>query len=182
MSLIKQLAERCAPLLNQPMILKTRRNHSLEHATIHILSRQRIALSGRSSDSGFILLGEAATEQVEQAVDEALRRLQAGERELALHPNCGTNLVTAGFLGASAAFVAFAGRGWRRAWARFPSVMILVMAAVLLSTPLGMSLQKHFTTDSDLGDMRVLSVSRSTLSLPLAGRQLTLHRVMTAQA
>ena len=32
------------------------------------------------------------------AVDEALRRMQAGERELAVHPGCGTNIVASGLL------------------------------------------------------------------------------------
>ncbi len=182
MSLIQQMAERCAPMLNQPVILKTRRNHSLEHATIHILNGRGFQLSGRSGDSGFILLGEAPTGQVERALEEALQRLKAGERELALHPNCGTNLVTAGFLSAALAFLAFAGQRWRKAWERFPSVMILMMAVALLSAPLGMSLQRHFTTESDLGDMRLVSVERDTISLPLTGRQLTLHRIVTAQA
>ena len=182
MSPIEQLADYCAPLLRQPVILKVRRNHGLEHATIHILNRQRYKLSGRSSETGFVLLGEAPTEDVESAVREALARMKAGERQLALHPNCGTNLVTSGFLVTAVAFFGFAGRRWRRAWERFPTMMILMMAAILLSMPLGMSLQRHFTTEGDLGEMELVSVTRETVGLPFNSQQLTVHRIVTAQA
>ena len=182
MSPIEQLAEYCAPMLQQPMILRVRRNHGLEHATIHILNRQRYKLSGRSSETGFVLIGEAPTEHVESAVREALQRMRAGEHKLAIHPNCGTNLVTTGFMATSVAYLGFSGRGWRQGWERFPTIMLLMMAAVLLSLPLGMSLQRHFTTEGDLGDMELVSVSRETLDLPLKGQQVTLHRIVTAQA
>ena len=181
MSPIEQLADYAAPLLLHPRILRVRRNHGLEHATIHILNRQRYRLSGRSSESGFVLLGDVPTEQVEKAVREALQRMKAGEHKLALHPNCGTNLVTTGFLATAVAFLGFAGGGWRKSWERFPTMMILMMAVVLLSLPLGMSLQRHFTTEGDLGDMELVSVSRETVNLPLDGRQLTMHRIVTLQ-
>ena len=181
MSPLEQLAERAAPLLSHPVVLSVRRNHGLEHATIHILNRKRYQLSGRSSGSGFVLVGDVPTEQVESAVEEALQRLKAGERGLAVHPNCGTNLATTGLLATTLAFLAFAGRGRRSAWERFPTVMILMMAVFLFSTPLGMSLQRHFTTEGDVGDLRLVSVSRETRQLPLSGGELTLHRIVTAQ-
>ncbi len=182
MSPIATLAGYCAPALQQPIILRVRRNHALEHATIHILNRQRYQLSGRSSEAGFVLLGEAPTEQVESAVREALQRMQAGERQLALHPNCGTNLVTSGFLATALAFLGFSGRRWRSAWERFPTMMLFMMVAILLSMPLGMSLQRHFTTEGDLGDMQLVSVTREAVSLPFKNRQLTMHRIVTRQA
>ena len=181
MSPLEQLAEQAAPLLSHPAILSVRRNHGLEHATIHILNRRRYKLSGRSSGDGFVLVGDVPTEQVESAVQEALQRLKAGEHGLAIHPNCGTNLATTGLLATSLAFVAFAGRGRRSAWERFPAVMILMMAVFLFSTPLGMSLQRYFTTEGDLGELELVSVTRQTRQLPLSGGELTLHRIVTAQ-
>ena len=181
MSLIARLAEIAQPLTQHPTILSVRRNHALEHATIHILNRRRYQLSGRSSSSGFVLMGEAPTEQVESAVAEALQRMQAGEHNLAIHPNCGTNLVTTGLLATTVAFLGFAGAGRRRGWERFPLMMVLIMAVVLFSTPLGLSLQRHFTTEGELGDMTLISVKRDTLNLPINGQQITLHRVATAQ-
>ncbi|MDE2949193.1 MAG: DUF6391 domain-containing protein [Chloroflexota bacterium] len=181
MNPILSLAEYAEPLLNSPYILRTRRNHGLEHATIHILSRANYKLSGRSSDQGFIILGNVPSDRVENAVNEALQRMQSGERKLAVHPNCGTNLVTAGFAATAAAWLGFAGGGWRRGWERFPTMMVIMMAVLLFSKPLGMSLQRHITTEGDPGDLRLLSVKRETLRVPFTGQQLTIHRILTQQ-
>lgn len=181
MSPMERLAAYAEPLTRQPYILRVRRNHGLEHATIHILNQRNYKLSGRSSEGGFVLLGDAPTEQVESAVIEAISRMKAGERKLAVHPNCGTNLVTTGFLAAAVAFLGFAGRGWRRSWERFPTMVLAMMAVVLLSMPLGMSLQKHFTTEGDLGDLELVSVTRKRKTLPFRDQQVTLHHVATRQ-
>ena len=181
MNPMERLAEYAEPVMRHPYILRVRRNHGLEHATIHILNRRNYKLSGRSSDSGFVLLGEVPTEQVESAVVEALSRMKAGEHKLAVHPNCGTNLVTTGFLATVVAFLGFAGRGLRRSWERFPTMMVAMMAVVLLSMPLGMSLQRHFTTEGDLGEMELVRVTRDTKTLPFSDQQVTLHRVLTRQ-
>ncbi len=181
MSPMERLAEAAQPVTRHPYILRVRRNHGLEHATIHILNKHGYRLSGRSGGTGFVLLGEAPTELVESAVVEALARMKAGERSLAVHANCGTNLVTAGFLAALVAFVGFAGRGLRKSGERFPSMVLAMMAVVFLSTPLGMSLQKHFTTEGDLGDMELVSVTRESTTLPFKDGKVTLHRVVTKQ-
>ncbi|MCY3864118.1 MAG: DUF6391 domain-containing protein [Chloroflexi bacterium] len=182
MNLMERLAEYAEPVTRHPFILRVRRNHGLEHATIHILNGRNYKLSGRSSEGGFILLGGAPTEQVESAVIEALERMKAGERKLAIHPNCGTNLVTTGFLAAAVAFLGFAGRGLRKSWERFPTMMVAMMAVVLLSMPLGMSLQRHFTTEGDLGDMELVSVTRERKTVPFSGQRVTLHRIVTRQS
>ena len=107
MNPMERLAECAEPLTRHPYILRVRRNHGLEHATIHLLNRQNYQLSGRSSDSGFILLGDVPTDKVESAVQEAITRMKAGEHKLAIHPNCGTNLVTTGFLATAVGFSRF---------------------------------------------------------------------------
>ena len=73
---------------------RIRQNHALEHATITILSGMvpDLRVSARSSSNGFIVFGDVDLGMLRRALDEALRRLQAGETELAIHPNCGTNL------------------------------------------------------------------------------------------
>ena len=60
MNPMERLAEYAEPVTRHPYILRVRRNHGLEHATIHLLNRQNYQLSGRSSDSGFILVGRCA--------------------------------------------------------------------------------------------------------------------------
>src|SRR5579883_83476 len=73
---------------------RVRQNHALEHATITILSNYipDLRVSARSTSRGFTIFGDVDLGQLRRALDEALRRLQAGEAELAIHPNCGTNL------------------------------------------------------------------------------------------
>src|SRR5260221_12742627 len=70
----------------------TRRNHGLEHATVHVLSSRikNLSIAGRSDHTGFYLCGQVSTSDVESAAAEALQRMRNGEDELAVHPNCGT--------------------------------------------------------------------------------------------
>lgn len=177
--ILKQLADVSQPILTFPYIQRTRRNHGLEHATIHILSKHHHTLSGRSDDKGFVLFGEVPTERVEQAVQEALKRMKNGEHKLAIHPNCGTNLVTTGFIATTVAWFGFSGSNRRNGWDRFPMIMVMMMGVFLFSTPLGMSLQKHFTTDGNPGDMELVSVTRDVMNIPLTGRKVSIHRVTT---
>ncbi len=178
--MLKQMADAAQPVLDLPFIRRTRRNHGLEHATIHILSNRikTLQMAGRSTDAGFVLMGEAPTDAVEDAVYEALRRMRGGEHNLAIHPNCGTNLVTTGFLTSLVAMVGLAGANRRDAYNRLPMVMILMMVTLLFSQPLGMGLQQYFTTDGDPADLQIESITRSTMRNPLGGA-VTMHRVVT---
>src|SRR5260370_17006224 len=74
---------------------RIRQNHALEHATITILSGYvpDLRVSARSSSRGFIIFGDVDLGQLRRSLDEALQRLQAGEAELAIHPNSATTLV-----------------------------------------------------------------------------------------
>lgn len=176
--MIEQLALLARPVLEYSLVRRTRRNHGLEHATIHVLSNsyRRLRLAGRSTDGGFVLVGEVSTEQVEQAAHEALRRMRGGERHLALHPNCGTNLVAAGALTTLAGLVGLRGKP---SLDRITWTMVLMMVALLASQPLGMSLQQHITTSGDPGDLEVVSVTRREMRWPFSGAPVTVHRVVT---
>jgi len=180
--MLEQIATFARPVLDLPVVRRTRRNHGLEHATIHMLSGRikNLRMAGRSTDSGFFLFGEAPTEAVEAAVREALGRMQRGEHHLAIHPNCGTNLVTTGFLTSIAAIAGLSGTNRRDdMFNRLPLVMLLTMGAVLFSQPLGMALQKHFTTEGDPGDLEVVSITRSQTYTPFSSQPLTVHTVVT---
>lgn len=182
--LIERFANFAQPVLDLPLVRRTRRNHGLEHATITILSQRvkNLHMAGRSTDSGFVLLGDAPTEQIEAAVNEALRRMRAGEHSLAVHPNCGTNLVTTGMMTTAAAMLGLSGASRRDAWNRLPTVMLMVMFALIFSQPIGLSLQKHITTDGDPADLEVLSITRSEMRTPLSENPLTVHRVKTVSS
>jgi hypothetical protein len=175
--LMAALAKAAAPVLNAPLILRLRRNHGLEHGTIHLLNRQRFTLSGVSMLSGFVLVGDVPTDKVTRAVEEALRRFQRGESGLALHPNCGTNLVVTAALMASIGAVGFVGTTARQAWERFSVVLAAMLLTAAFSLPLGLTVQRYFTTTADMGDLELLHVARREMRL--RGRKIVLHYVRT---
>jgi len=165
-------------LLDHPTLLRLRRNHALEHATIHLLSARvpRTLLIGRSDARGFYLAGEVATEALQQTVHQALARLRAGEAGLAVHPNCGTNLMTGAILAGSASFLV-AGLTRRRRWSdwldQWPVALLAAALSLVAAQPLGTALQRRVTTAAQPGGLRILSVRR------LRARTPTLHRVLT---
>lgn len=157
-----------------------RRNHGLEHATLHVLSRRfpHRRLAGHSDAGGFWIVGQVTEADLRTAVDEALGRLRAGEANLAVHPNCGTNLVTAGVLaGLSAGFAMFgAGRRTRDKFERLPLAVVLSTVALIIAQPLGLLLQSQVTTSGAPGGLQVVEI-KSTLR-----GQVPAHRVVTHDA
>lgn len=152
-----------ASILDVPLVARVRRNHAVEHATIHVLSTRNpyLQLIGRTTPSGFTLYGWVRTEEVASAVAEALDRLRAGEHHLAIHPRCGTNLAVGGMLAGLAAFGAMLfPRRSRSRLSRLPDVMLAAMAAMLIAQPLGLILQERVTTSSEVGRMFVRGVKR----------------------
>lgn len=164
-------------ILRHPVISRIRRNHGLEHATLHVLSQSLPgrSLAGHSDAGGFWLLGEVSTEELRQAVEKARLRMLAGEENLAVHPNCGTNFVTSGILAASAAMLAMLGAGSskRDRLERFPLVVSLATLALLAAQPLGLLAQQHITTSGRPGDMRVVEI------IPTRRGKVRAHRVLT---
>lgn len=166
-------------LFNSSLITRIQRNHGLEHATIHLLSRRNgnLSLVGRSDWNGFTLYGPVDTAEVKHAAQEALRRLRQGEAELAVHPRCGTVVATTGLLTGLAAFVAIsldASRG-RFRWATIPAAILAATLAAIVAQPLGLILQERFTTTGQPGNLEIKSVSVNP-----AGNLIT-HRVETVQ-
>ena len=166
-----------ASFLDRPLLSRLRRNHALEHATIHVLSARFPwgTFVGRSDVRGFFLFADVPGAAVTTAVEEALGRLRAGEARLSIHPNCGTNLLTSGVLAASAAFAAFAGSSnGRSRFSRLPAAIFLTALALLVAQPLGTALQRSVTTQADPKGLRLTEVRTWQ-----HGRT-TLHRVSTS--
>ena len=160
-------------LLDAPLVSQTRRNHALEHATIHLLGARfpKLGMAGHSNPTGFFLIGDLPTEQVRAAVNEALIRLQRGESHLAIHPGCGTNHVVTGALTALFALIGMIGtQNARQRWDRFPLLMALSILAFFVAPPLGSVLQKRVTTQPDPGALTILDV------VPVSKN---LHRIIT---
>lgn len=181
--MIENFATLITPVINFRPVRRVRRNHGLEHATIHLLSRKirNLNMAGRSVVDGFFLYGTAETEQVEAAVNEALKKMQDGEHQLAVHPNCGTGLVTAGVLTSMATLIGTAGVGenWRDKMSRLPSIIMLSIVAIIVAQPTGLSLQRYITTLGDPGDLEVVEITRREVKMPFSGDTLTVHRVWT---
>lgn len=173
----RQLA-RLGPYLDIPVIRRIRRNHGLEHATIHMLQRSvpNLRVVGRSDAGGFWLIGNAPTEAVERSLYQALDRMQHGEHELAIHPNCGTNLVAVAGLGTLATLAALFGvrRDRDGIWGRIPLIALGIMLAVVFGGPLGLILQRHVTTLGDPADLEVLAIETRRQR-----DEISVHRVTT---
>ena len=160
-------------ILDLPLILETRRNHALEHATLHMLkpSHAERALAGHSNPTGFFIFGDIPTADLNTALNQALAALRGGQRELAVHEGCGTNMAVTTMLTAGLAYVPM--RRTRSNFGRFlvlPLAVFLAVAGWMLSRPLGPWLQANVTTEADLGDLQVVEVKQVRKGI---------HRVIT---
>ena len=141
---------------------RVRQNHALEHATVTILANKLpgLSVSARSNTRGFTIFADIDPALVRRCAGEALARLRAGEAELAIHPNCGTNLA----VGMSLAMI---GSLWSltamRPRTRVASALASSVAGAMAARPLGSLAQKYFTTLPDLADVRILEVRTRNL-------------------
>lgn len=150
--------------LNFPLISRIRRNHALEHATLQILAKKypKTSAAGYSDTRGFLIVGNVSADHLHDAVGEALRRLRAGEGDLAIHPNCGTNFAATGVVAGTLGWLAMVGAhgDFRKRLERWPVVIMLVTVGMILAQPLGPLLQDKFTTDADIGELQVTEITR----------------------
>ena len=159
-------------ILDLPFILETRRNHALEHATLHMLARAHKGnMAGHSNPTGFFLLGDFSTQDIWAAATEALERLRSGESGLAIHAGCGTNMATTALLSGTLAWSVL-----RLAKSTLMKILLLPLAVtfavvgVLLARPLGPVLQQRITTEANIGNMQIIDI--------IPGRK-GVHRVIT---
>lgn len=153
------------PILNFPVFSRIRRNHGLEHATLHMLAKTHRGkrMGGYSDFNGFWLVGDLTTAEVSTAAHEALQRMKAGEEQLAVHPNCGTNFATAGSLAGVVGVLGMLGVGSRKRdkLERLPLVATLATVALIFAQPLGLSVQKNLTTSGHPGNLEIVDISPS---------------------
>ncbi len=143
----------------------TRWNHAIEHATIHILTRMTpyTSMAGRSNSRGFFIYGDVPTELVEKAVHEAIQRLRAGEYHLAVHPNCGTNMIASAALAASGTMLAVQSTKHRGLIEQIPAGILGALLGVVWGQLVGMRLQVHLTTDAHIPPVQVTQIERKQL-------------------
>lgn len=153
------------------LISRVRRNHGLEHATIHVLSEKHknFSAQGNSNHKGFNLniYGDISEEAVADAVEEAFSRMKKGEHHLAVHPNCGTVLLTTATLAAITAQATFAIEQRRQKQPHMnlsvlmnalPTAVLAVVVSLIISRPIGVQLQAKYTVEGDLQGMELQSI------------------------
>jgi hypothetical protein len=166
--------------IDKGLISKVRRNHALEHATLQIITRQdpTLRLAGYSDGEGFWIVGNVDTLALKAAANEALERLRAGESHLAIHPTCGTNFAVSGLIAGSMAWLGMlvGARHFKDRLNRWPIVVMLSTAGVVLSQPLGPIVQAKVTTKADPENLAIFEIVRheknDTYSIPV-------HRIRT---
>jgi len=148
-------------ILDLPLILETRRNHALEHATLHVLARKypNQHMAGHSNPTGFFLIGKLDTQDIWTSATEAMTRLRAGESNLAIHAGCGTNLATTALLAGTFAWVPLRGRkSTLGQLAILPLALAFAAIGFTLARPLGPALQQRVTTEACLGNLHITEV------------------------
>ncbi len=144
-----------------------RKNHALEHATIHVLTKKfpGASFGGYSIHNGFWIFGECDIQSVDDAAEIAHGRLLNGEKNLAVHPNCGTNLAAAGLLCAAGSLIATAGaENDKDRLDRFSGLALAGILGTYFGKPLGMKVQKHLTTDPDVSDVAIMGVHCTSMN------------------
>jgi hypothetical protein len=97
-----------------------------------------------------------------------------------VHPNCGTGRVTTSLVTSSAAVLGLVGtkHSVTDIFKRLPLVILLSIFALIVSQPVGLSIQRHITTFGDPGDLEIVEINRKEGFVPLAGKMM-IHRVNT---
>lgn len=154
------------------IIHRTRQHHAIEHATIHMLSQRlpHTQIAGLSDPLGFTIFGDVDEHNLRRAVGDALLRLQAGESQFAIHPNCGTMIATSAILVTLVALIT--GGGKRPFIERFSNALLFVVAALIASRPLGLRLQ-GYTTTAEVSDRWLACIAPLSI-----GGTIKAHRVL----
>lgn len=153
-------------ILDLNIVRRVRRNHAVEHATIHLLTPRypSLGLAGRADTKGFFLYGAVDTDAVRETVTEALERL-ATQPALAVHPRCGTNLVVSGLVAGAASLLAVATMSDSRRRSNLldvmPRLMLAGTAAAIASQGLGPKVQERLTTLPETEGVTVGKITRT---------------------
>lgn len=142
-----------------------RKNHALEHATIHLLTQSKpgVTFAGYSFIKGYWILGRAELQDIQKAAEMALARLNNGEKGLAIHPNCGTNLAVIGLCTAAAAMVTTLDmKDDDNALSRFSAYATAGLIGAAAGKPLGPKVQERITTDANVKDISIVSINCSS--------------------
>lgn len=161
----------------QPSALqRIRRNHAIEHATMHMLSRAGVAtrLAARSDWRGMTFYGDVDSATLRRAITDGFVALETGHRGLAVHPRCGSMVSVPFLLGLVTVWLAQSGQRRGASLSRALLTLAGIASATLLARPLGESVQAHVLTSADTADARLVTIR------PFRRGPLTSHRVTIA--
>ena len=151
-------------IIDQGVPMHVRSNHALEHATLHVLQEKgvNVPMGGISDGGGFWIYGEVETEALAGAAEEGLRRLTEGESDLAVHPNCGTNIAVSALSAGGLAWLAMIGTKGDvgRRFRRLPVAVLMGLLGYRLAQPLGPKVQEAITTNADVSGLKIVGVIR----------------------
>jgi hypothetical protein len=161
----------------QPSALqRTRRNHAIEHAAMHMLARTGLAtrLAARSDWRGLTFYGEVDPATLKRSIDAGLLALETGNSGLAVHPRCGSMVSVSFLLGLLTVWLAESGLRRGATPARGALTLAGIASASLIARPLGERVQAHLLTNSEVGNARLVSIRPSRFG------PLTVHRATIA--
>jgi hypothetical protein len=134
---------------------RVRRNHALEHATVNVLEERYGPqnLAGYATHDGFKIIGATMMppEVVYDAAQEGLKRLQAGERRLAVHRRCGTSHLVTNLVFS----VLFLGLLLYFRYFNFLAIVGALLLAQIVGRSLGALAQRSLTTSTDVRDVYI---------------------------
>lgn len=148
--------------MSNNLLKSTRCNHALEHATIALLNQRHphAQVVGLSGPLGFTLYTNLTAEEIFPAVTDALRYLKQGHHALAIHPNCGTNLLTAATLTTAVTWLTLnpIHEKPEERVDRILRAILLNALMLLLARPLGSWMQAHLTVDPHVGHLELAAI------------------------
>ena len=137
------------------LTLNVRRNHSIEHATVSILSEIKVksAVLGFAIPSGFIIYSKSNKDEILSAANHGLKLMKSGVSEISISQFCGTNLVVAALLtGVSTVLL---GKILGKKSKNILNITNGFLLSALLSKPIGRIVQKYVTTDPNVKHIQI---------------------------
>lgn len=140
-----------------------RRHHALEHATVNVYEERYgpSRLVGYALSDGFRIAGPVEPLELLDAAQEALRRLQRGERGLAIHHRCGPSYLAAQLLVGLGALLVLVFTH-RLTLLELP---MLVAVALVLAPGVSRLLQRFATTATDVQGIAIEGIGPVNLAL-----------------
>jgi hypothetical protein len=158
-------------ILNLPLVMaafhafrmdvSTRRNHALEHATIHYLEATGgRRLSGRAGPDGFHVFGRTSARDIRSAFDKVRRQLGDTSQLPYISRRCGSNKVTAlGLTLLLLSVVVLASIIIRPPWpVRAGGLLVVILFFIVMRHGIGNWVQRRFFMRIDFHDVSLRDV------------------------